>query len=75
MAAAQLVLAGLVLGAARAERVPLLGWSGHSSLWPPLADSYEGHVVGAAQLSALLTPALERGPRNVLLFLQERVRP
>ncbi|XP_053870891.1 V-type proton ATPase subunit S1 [Malaclemys terrapin pileata] len=73
MAAAQLVLAGLVLGAARAERVPLLGWSGHSSLWPPLADSYEGHVVGAAQLSALLTPALERGPRNVLLFLQERL--
>ncbi|CAM5131744.1 unnamed protein product [Natator depressus] len=73
MAAARLVLAGLVLGAARAGRVPLLGWSGHSSLWPPLADSYEGHVVGAPQLSALLAPALDRGPRNVLLFLQEKL--
>lgn len=73
MAAARLVLAGLVLGAARAGQVPLLGWSGHSALWPPLADSYEGHVVGAAQLSALLGPALDRGPRNVLLFLQEQL--
>ncbi|CAM5174499.1 unnamed protein product [Eretmochelys imbricata] len=63
MAVARLVLAGLVLGAARAGRVPLLGWSAPSG--PPLADSYEGHVVGAPQLSALLAPALDRGPRHV----------
>uniref|UniRef100_A0A8C8S3S7 ATPase H+ transporting accessory protein 1 n=1 Tax=Pelusios castaneus TaxID=367368 RepID=A0A8C8S3S7_9SAUR len=73
MAAARLLLAGLVLGAARGGHVPLLAWSSRSSLWPPLADGYEGHVVGEAQLGALLTPALEQGPRNVLLFLQEKL--
>ncbi|XP_043357292.1 LOW QUALITY PROTEIN: V-type proton ATPase subunit S1 [Dermochelys coriacea] len=68
MAAARLVLAGLVLGGGARRSGPVLGWYGRSSLWPPLADSYEGHVVGAAQLSALLAPALDRGPRNVVLF-------
>ncbi|XP_068780186.1 V-type proton ATPase subunit S1 isoform X2 [Struthio camelus] len=72
MAAAALALA-LGLALARAEQVPLLAWSSHSSLWPPPADSYEGHVVTEGQLRALLAPALERGPHNVLLFLQEKL--
>ncbi|XP_062456782.1 V-type proton ATPase subunit S1 [Rhea pennata] len=73
-AAGALALAlALGLGLARAEQVPLLAWSSRSSLWPPLADSYEGHVVAEGQLRALLAPALERGPHNVLLFLQEKL--
>lgn len=43
------------------------GWD----LWAPGADTHEGHVTGAAQLSASLEPALECGPRHVLLFLQD----
>ncbi|XP_067403021.1 V-type proton ATPase subunit S1 [Emydura macquarii macquarii] len=73
VAAGLMLAAGLVLGAARGGHVPLLAWSSRSSLWPPLADGYEGHVVGEAQLGALLGPALEQGPRNVLLFLQEKL--
>ncbi|XP_074872785.1 V-type proton ATPase subunit S1 [Carettochelys insculpta] len=82
MAAARLVLVpvlvpvlvlALAAAAARAGRVPLLGWSDRSALWPHCAESYEGQVIGAAQLSALLGPALDRGPRNILLFLQDKL--
>ncbi|XP_064359487.1 V-type proton ATPase subunit S1 [Dromaius novaehollandiae] len=77
MAAAAAAVAALAvalsLSLSRAEQVPLLAWSSRSSLWPPLADSYEGQVVTEGQLRALLAPALERGPHNVLLFLQEKL--
>ncbi|NXY87147.1 VAS1 ATPase, partial [Alcedo cyanopectus] len=43
------------------------------ALWPPEAAGAEGRVVGEEQLQALLTPALRRGPRTVLLFLQEKL--
>lgn len=44
-------------------------------LWAPVVDTYEGHITSDMQLSTYLDPALELGPRNVLLFLQDKVRP
>ncbi|KAJ7317468.1 hypothetical protein JRQ81_003630 [Phrynocephalus forsythii] len=65
------LLLGLV--AAQTGQVPLLAWSSHRSLWSPSAFPHEGHVVTEAQLAALLDSALDSGPRNVLLFLQEKL--
>lgn len=42
-------------------------------LWAPAADAHEGHITSDIQLSNYLDPALELGPRNVLLFLQDKV--
>uniref|UniRef100_A0A8D0B7C6 ATPase H+ transporting accessory protein 1 n=1 Tax=Salvator merianae TaxID=96440 RepID=A0A8D0B7C6_SALMN len=70
---AGLLLLGLGLGAAQTGQVPLLAWSSHSSLWSPLAAPHEGHVVTETQLAALLDSALDVGPHNVLLFLQEKL--
>uniref|UniRef100_A0A8C8ZQ23 ATPase H+ transporting accessory protein 1 n=1 Tax=Prolemur simus TaxID=1328070 RepID=A0A8C8ZQ23_PROSS len=42
-------------------------------LWAPAADTHEGHITSDLQLSAYLDPALELGPRNVLLFLQDKL--
>lgn len=42
-------------------------------LWAPVADTHEGHITSDMQLSTYLDPALELGPRNVLLFLQDKV--
>lgn len=44
-------------------------------LWGPAANTHEGHITSDMQLSTYLDPALELGPRNVLLFLQDKVRP
>lgn len=52
-------------------KAPLL--SPARDLWAP-ADTHEGHITSDLQLSAYLDPALELGPRNVLLFLQDKVR-
>lgn len=43
-------------------------------LWAPAANTHEGHITSDMQLSTYLDPALELGPRNVLLFLQDKVR-
>ncbi|XP_062975481.1 V-type proton ATPase subunit S1 [Elgaria multicarinata webbii] len=71
--AAALLLLGLGLVAAQTGQVPLLAWSSRSSLWSPSAAPHEGHVVTETQLAALLDSALDGGPRNVLLFLQEKL--
>lgn len=42
-------------------------------LWGPAANTHEGHITSDMQLSTYLDPALELGPRNVLLFLQDKV--
>ncbi|XP_060619232.2 V-type proton ATPase subunit S1 isoform X1 [Anolis sagrei] len=64
----------LGLAAAQTGQVPLLAWSSHSrSLWPPSSIPHEGHVVTETQLAALLDSALDSGPHNVLLFLQEKL--
>ncbi|XP_015261052.1 PREDICTED: V-type proton ATPase subunit S1, partial [Gekko japonicus] len=44
-----------------------------SSLWSPLAAPHEGHVVTETQLAALLDSALNNGPHNVLLLLQDKL--
>ncbi|KYO34440.1 V-type proton ATPase subunit S1 [Alligator mississippiensis] len=72
-AALVLLLAVLAPGTARADQVPLLAWSSRSKLWPPATVGSEGHVVTEPQLQALLGPALDQGPHNVLLFLQEKL--
>ncbi|XP_044539031.1 V-type proton ATPase subunit S1, partial [Gracilinanus agilis] len=42
-------------------------------LWVPLENAHEGHITTDGQLASYLDPALEKGPRNVLLFLQEKL--
>ncbi|XP_061470169.1 V-type proton ATPase subunit S1 [Rhineura floridana] len=67
------LLLGLGLVFAQTGQVPLLAWSSQSSLWSSLAAPHEGHVVTETQLAALLDSALDSGPHNVLLFLQEKL--
>uniref|UniRef100_A0A8D0QDX0 ATPase H+ transporting accessory protein 1 n=1 Tax=Sus scrofa TaxID=9823 RepID=A0A8D0QDX0_PIG len=50
---------------------PLLSPS--RNLWAPAANTHEGHITSDRQLSTYLDPALELGPRNVLLFLQDKL--
>ncbi|KAG8513825.1 V-type proton ATPase subunit S1, partial [Galemys pyrenaicus] len=65
----------LVVAAAAAaeQQVPLVLWSSDRDLWAPAADAHEGHITNDIQLSTYLDPALELGPRNVLLFLQDKL--
>ncbi|XP_033927617.1 V-type proton ATPase subunit S1 [Melopsittacus undulatus] len=58
-------------GPVRTAQVPLLAWSTHRALWPPPGAG--GRVVTEAALRELLSPALERGPRTVLLVLQDKL--
>ncbi|XP_077001896.1 V-type proton ATPase subunit S1 [Tamandua tetradactyla] len=67
-----LVLAATVAAAAE-QQVPLVLWSSDRGLWVPAADAHEGHITSDMQLSTYLDPALELGPRNVLLFLQDKL--
>uniref|UniRef100_A0A4W2FU08 ATPase H+ transporting accessory protein 1 n=1 Tax=Bos indicus x Bos taurus TaxID=30522 RepID=A0A4W2FU08_BOBOX len=55
------------------QQVPLVLWSSDRGLWAPAADTHEGHITSDMQLSTYLDPALELGPRNVLLFLQDKL--
>ncbi|XP_058684911.1 V-type proton ATPase subunit S1-like isoform X2 [Poecile atricapillus] len=59
-------------GAAQVPQVPLLVWSTERSLWAPLAAP-AGRVLSEPELRQLLEPGLQRGPRTVLLFLQEQL--
>ncbi|XP_036351072.2 V-type proton ATPase subunit S1-like [Ochotona princeps] len=68
-----LLLLLLVVAAAAEQQVPLVLWSKDRALWGPAADTHEGHVTSAVQLWAYLEPALERGPRHVLLFVQDEL--
>ncbi|XP_051817445.1 V-type proton ATPase subunit S1-like [Antechinus flavipes] len=62
-----------VFPAASELQVPLLFWSSSRDLWAPLENAHEGHITTDIQLSSYLDRALEKGPRNVLLFLQEKL--
>ncbi|XP_067832340.1 ATPase H+ transporting accessory protein 1a, partial [Heptranchias perlo] len=55
------------------DQVPVLAWSTESSLWGSHAAPNEGHVVSGPQLSSYLNPALGKGPKTVLLFLQDKL--
>ncbi|XP_042523370.1 V-type proton ATPase subunit S1 [Dipodomys spectabilis] len=63
----------MVAAAAAEQQVPLVLWSSDRDLWAPAADTHEGHITSDMQLSTYLDPALELGPRNVLLFLQDKL--
>ncbi|XP_048210686.1 V-type proton ATPase subunit S1-like [Perognathus longimembris pacificus] len=70
----RMLLLAAAAGLARAApHVPLVLWSSDGARWAPAARAHEGHVAGHAQLPAFLDPALERGPRTVLLFLRDRL--
>ncbi|PNJ09524.1 ATP6AP1 isoform 6, partial [Pongo abelii] len=69
------VVAAAAAAAVAEQQVPLVLWSSDRDLWAPAADTHEGHITSDLQLSTYLDPALELGPRNVLLFLQDKVRP
>ncbi|KAI2601391.1 ATP6AP1 isoform 7, partial [Pan troglodytes] len=68
-----LSLAAAAAAAAAEQQVPLVLWSSDRDLWAPAADTHEGHITSDLQLSTYLDPALELGPRNVLLFLQDKL--
>uniref|UniRef100_A0A286XLQ4 ATPase H+ transporting accessory protein 1 n=1 Tax=Cavia porcellus TaxID=10141 RepID=A0A286XLQ4_CAVPO len=69
-----LLLAAVAVAAAASEQqVPLVLWSSDRDLWAPAVDTHEGHITSDLQLSSYLDPALELGPRNVLLFLQDKL--
>ncbi|XP_029975085.1 ATPase H+ transporting accessory protein 1a [Salarias fasciatus] len=55
------------------EQVPLILWSSGGTPAAPQAPPSAGHIVEQQQLSAYLDAALEAGPRNVVLFLQDKM--
>uniref|UniRef100_UPI00398E6632 V-type proton ATPase subunit S1-like n=2 Tax=Pristiophorus japonicus TaxID=55135 RepID=UPI00398E6632 len=55
------------------DQVPVLAWSTESSLWDSQTAPNEGHVVSGEQLSSYLNPALGKGPKTVILFLQDKL--
>ncbi|XP_053329113.1 V-type proton ATPase subunit S1 [Spea bombifrons] len=69
---AVLLLGCLRLGAS-SQQVPLLMWSSESSVWMSQPSAQSGHVATDVQLGQYLEPALLSGPKNVLLFLQEKL--
>ncbi|XP_048475823.1 V-type proton ATPase subunit S1-like [Rhincodon typus] len=78
MAAVGRFLAAVTLAAALSpgtgtDQVPVLAWSTESSLWAPDAAPPVGRILTAEQLSSYLKPALDRGPKTVLLFLQDKL--
>ncbi|XP_059813662.1 ATPase H+ transporting accessory protein 1a [Hypanus sabinus] len=78
MMAAGVWLLGLALGSALSggrgtDQVPLLAWSTDGSLWHSQPAPNEGHIVSEQQLVSYLRQALGRGPKTVILFLQEKL--
>ncbi|XP_064415295.1 ATPase H+ transporting accessory protein 1a [Latimeria chalumnae] len=67
------LVAALSGGAHCVDRVPVIAWSSQSSLWNDQDAPYEGHVISGSQLTTYLDPALSNGPKNVVLFLQEKL--
>ncbi|ERE65606.1 V-type proton ATPase subunit S1, partial [Cricetulus griseus] len=67
-----LFLVVVAAAVAAEQQVPLVLWSSDRDLWAPMVDTHEGHITSNMQLSTYLDPALELGPRNVLLFLQDK---
>ncbi|XP_071275557.1 V-type proton ATPase subunit S1 [Agelaius tricolor] len=67
-------LAGLAPGPgpAGAAQLPLLVWSTERSLWSP-PSLPGGRALSEPELQQLLEPGLRRGPRTVLLFLQDQL--
>ncbi|XP_068603080.1 ATPase H+ transporting accessory protein 1a [Brachionichthys hirsutus] len=66
-----------LLGALRSghcdEQVPLILWTSEGTSLPRLSPPALGHIVEEQQLASHLEEALDAGPRNVLLFLQDKM--
>ncbi|OCT66803.1 V-type proton ATPase subunit S1 [Xenopus laevis] len=59
--------------AAPSQQVPVLLWSRESSLWNLQTGIHNGHITTDIQLGHYLEPALMKGPKNILLFLQDKL--
>ncbi|XP_028264994.1 ATPase H+ transporting accessory protein 1a [Parambassis ranga] len=55
------------------EQVPLILWTSEGTSVPSQSPPTAGHIVGQQQLASYLEKALEAGPRNVVLFLQDKM--
>ncbi|XP_071314799.1 V-type proton ATPase subunit S1-like [Trachinotus anak] len=55
------------------EQVPLLLWTSEGISLPSQSLPTVGHIVGQQQLASYLEKALNVGPRNVVLFLQDKM--
>ncbi|XP_076597561.1 ATPase H+ transporting accessory protein 1a [Chaetodon auriga] len=55
------------------EQVPLLLWTSEGISLPRQSPPSAGHIVEQQQLASYLETALNVGPRNVLLFLQDKM--
>ncbi|KAK2897140.1 ATPase H+ transporting accessory protein 1a [Channa argus] len=55
------------------EQVPLILWTSEGISIPSQSPPAAGHIVGQQQLASYLEKALNVGPRNVVLFLQDKM--
>uniref|UniRef100_A0A8D0DE93 ATPase H+ transporting accessory protein 1a n=2 Tax=Sander lucioperca TaxID=283035 RepID=A0A8D0DE93_SANLU len=55
------------------EQVPLILWTSEGVSLPAQSPPAAGHVVGPQQLAGYLQRALRAGPKNVVLFLQDKM--
>ncbi|XP_006806377.1 V-type proton ATPase subunit S1-like [Neolamprologus brichardi] len=55
------------------EQVPLLLWTSGGISLPAQAPPTAGHIVGQQQLASYLEKALDVGPHNIVLFLQDKM--
>ncbi|XP_034445710.1 V-type proton ATPase subunit S1-like [Hippoglossus hippoglossus] len=55
------------------EQVPLILWTSEGVSYPRQSPPTGGHIVGQQQLATYLENALNVGPRNVVLFLQDKM--
>ncbi|KAG7248311.1 hypothetical protein CRUP_015245, partial [Coryphaenoides rupestris] len=67
------LLFAVLNGAKCDEQVPLMLWTSEGVSLPSQSPPTAGHIVGQDQLHAYLHTALRGGPRNVLLFLQDKL--
>ncbi|XP_029291446.1 V-type proton ATPase subunit S1-like [Cottoperca gobio] len=55
------------------EQVPLIMWTSEGISLPSQSPPTAGHIVGQQQLASYLEKALNVGPKNVVLFLQDKM--
>ncbi|XP_005814808.2 V-type proton ATPase subunit S1 [Xiphophorus maculatus] len=55
------------------EQVPVIIWTSEGVSIPRQAPPTAGHIVGHQQLSSYLEKTLNVGPRNLVLFLQDKM--
>uniref|UniRef100_A0A3Q2PQA0 ATPase H+ transporting accessory protein 1a n=1 Tax=Fundulus heteroclitus TaxID=8078 RepID=A0A3Q2PQA0_FUNHE len=71
--AASLGLLALLVTVRCNEQVPVIMWTSEGISLPRQAPPTAGHIVGHQQLASYLEKALDVGPRNVVLFLQDKM--